>query len=193
MIKIAEKTYGDCCDFYQADMIEYLTNQPSETIDIVTCAWGLGYSKPFRLIHDIYRVLKPGGVIGIIDLTTFSNWRIYWTALGILAEKPEVVNYSAPTHYLSNRNALRWRLLFNHFQIIEIWKGTKQLKFTDAHKLKHQLKNTGSIAVFDSLIHDAYREWFYTRMAQEIQKRFMQNKTISVEHKYIAAIGKKHN
>lgn len=191
MIKIAQKKYGKHCDFIQSEMIEYLTDQPSKQFDVITCAWGLGYSKPFRLIHEMYRVLKPGGSIGFIDLTTFSNWKMYWISLCVLAEKPEAVHYSVTTHYLPNRFAFQWRLMLNHFQIIDVWKGTKLLTFTAADDVKDQLKNTGSIAVFDSLITDTHKDWFYTRIAEEIQQQFVKNMAIPMMHNYIAIIGKK--
>ena len=72
MLKIANQKYGHRCKFVCSDVMEYLYKQPSENVDVVTWAWGIGYTKPFKMIKEISRILKPNGHVGIIDNSLFN-------------------------------------------------------------------------------------------------------------------------
>ncbi|MCK4824419.1 methyltransferase domain-containing protein [bacterium] len=191
MINVAKDKYYKYCDFVQSDMMEYLHRQSSKNLDIVTCAWGLGYSHPFYLFREISRVLQPGGHVGIIDLSKFSNWKMYWLSLKILAEKPESIEHKINVHYLTNCSALKWQMQLNGIQVLDAWDGFKTFYLNNAEDVKEQLKNTGSVVVFESIIKVNYKEWFYNRLAEVIQKQYGRNKIIPIVNHYIAAIGKK--
>ncbi len=81
---------------------------PSESIDIVTIAYGIRNVKsPEACIQDVYRVLKPGGRFAILELTKPSNLffrlghKIYLRTLLPLIGKVTASNQMA-YQYLSN-------------------------------------------------------------------------------------------
>ncbi len=68
------------CQFIQSEALEYLRRQPKCGFDLVTCAWGLGYTRPLALLRGIARVLRPGGQLGIIDNSLFSVAEVLWSS-----------------------------------------------------------------------------------------------------------------
>ncbi|MDH7507746.1 MAG: class I SAM-dependent methyltransferase, partial [Candidatus Thermoplasmatota archaeon] len=88
MINTANKKYGNTCNFVCSDIFEYLNKQPSKSVDVVTCAWGMGYTKPFKLIKEISRILKPNGQVAIIDSNLFTIFEVVKSGILTVAEYP---------------------------------------------------------------------------------------------------------
>lgn len=189
MINIAKKNYGNTCDFIQSDMMKFLTSQPSNSYDIVTCAWGLGYTHPYKFIKEISRILRSNGRIGIIDLSMFSNMQMYLLSFLTLLEKPEAIANPISVYYLSSCRSLNLRMRFSGLNIVDSWRSSKVIYCKDAEEAVKQLNKTGSIAVFESLLNDDYKEWFIERLIKNTQKKYKKNTTIPLNHQYIASIG----
>ena len=189
MVKAAKKKYGDTCEFIQSDMMEFLKKQPSNSYDVVTCAWGLGYTKPHKVIKEISRILRPRGRVGIIDLSMFSNLKMYLLSFLTLIEKPDSITYPISVHYLSSCSSLNWRMRLCGLSIMDSWNANKVIYLKDAKEAVEQLSKTGSIAVFESVIKDEYKEWFKERLRQNIQKKYEKKTIIPLNHHYIASVG----
>jgi len=52
MLAVASRQHGDKCTFVQAEAVGYLRSLPRHSVDVVTCAWGLGYTQPWRIIRE---------------------------------------------------------------------------------------------------------------------------------------------
>ncbi|MCK5301168.1 MAG: methyltransferase domain-containing protein [Thermoplasmatales archaeon] len=191
MINVAKEKYGEYCDFILADMMNFLYNQPSNSFDIITCAWGLGYTCPLKFIREISRVLKPGGRVGIIDLSIFSNYEIYLFSLLTIVEKPDAIFHPIRAHYLSSYKTLNLRMKFSGIHILDSWKSYKVISFEDAEAAVEQLIRTGTLAIFESILKEEYKGWFKDRLKQIIQKKYEKRGSIPLKHHYIASIGMK--
>jgi ubiquinone/menaquinone biosynthesis C-methylase UbiE len=189
MIKVAKKKFGTNCDFIHADMITFLNNQLSNTYDIITCAWGLGYISPNKFLSEIFRVLKKGGRVGIIDLSLFSNIEIYLLSLLTFAEKPNAILYPIRVHYFSSYKILNLYMKIYGFHILESWKSYKIISFENAEDTVQQLIRSGTLATFESLLKEEYKKWFKNRLKQIIQKKYDKKESIPLKHHYIASIG----
>ena len=89
MLDQARSECADPCTFIHADILDYLKTVPDESVDVITCCWGLGYSKPLSVLRQIFRVLKVGGKVGIIDNTLFSLREAIWASVLTFMEQPE--------------------------------------------------------------------------------------------------------
>jgi ubiquinone/menaquinone biosynthesis C-methylase UbiE len=189
MLQIARAGCPEKSTFIHKDALSYLKNQPSHMFDVITCAWGLGYSTPSKLIHEISRVLKPGGCVGIIDNSIFSISEMYLSALPVLAEKPEAITHMMKIHFLPGIRALKLRMFLAGIPAIESWAGKKTYYASTGQEAVHRMKSTGASAGFEfSFYKEAYEER-EQRFMNVLEERY--GHTIPITHRYIAAIGKK--
>jgi ubiquinone/menaquinone biosynthesis C-methylase UbiE len=88
LVKIARmnaQQAGAKVDFQQgnASSLQF----PDMTFDFVFCSWAIkNFMEPVKVLNEMYRVLKPGGIVLIIDLNqdaTGQEWNRYSSSLGL--------------------------------------------------------------------------------------------------------------
>jgi ubiquinone/menaquinone biosynthesis C-methylase UbiE len=190
MIAVAQKKYGDTCRFLHDDAYHFLKNQPSNSYDCITCAWGLGYLPP-QILYEISRTLSHHGKIGIIDNSLLSNWEFILFFLVALSEEPSALtSYIKPQFYLSTATLVQ-RMRMNGFKIIDSWKGEKIFPFERKETAMEQLIKSGVAAGIIQLIDDDHKEKIIKRTGELLQRHHSLKGYIPVTHRYIGAVGEK--
>lgn len=190
MIDVAQKKYGDTCRFVHDDAYHFLKNQPANSYDCITCAWGLGYLPP-RVLNEILRTLRPQGKIGIIDNSVLSNWKFVFCFLVAVAEEPTaLISYIKPQFYLTTGTLIH-RMRINGFKIIDAWKGRKIFPFDRTEPAMEQLIKSGVAAGIIQLIDEDQKEKTITRIGELLQRNYSSSGFIPVTHRYIGAVGEK--
>jgi ubiquinone/menaquinone biosynthesis C-methylase UbiE len=190
MIAIAQQYYGDTCQFITDDVHMYLKKQPACSLDYITCAWGLGYLTPDVLL-EIFRVLREGGKVGIIDNSLFSHWEFVWFFLVAVAEDPaQLLTYFKP-HFFISAGTLAHRMQRNGFRILRTWSGEKIGRVHDKERVMEQLINSGVTAGILHLLDENQKEKTIKRISQLLLTRYVTKQYIPITHRYIAVIGEK--
>lgn len=188
MIAVAKNNYANSCRFIQSNVLTYLQQQPSSSIDLVTCCWGLGYLQPLKIIKEIARVLRPGGKCGIIDHSLLSNWEVIRSLIIAFAEKPEAYSRILKTQYLANNYSLILRMRWCGLSVKESWNGVKTREFIDGRTAVEQWIKSGAAAGFESIIKERHRSEVLKRIAELLESQHSDNNTISITHRYFAAV-----
>ncbi|MBW8001049.1 MAG: class I SAM-dependent methyltransferase [Planctomycetes bacterium] len=191
MLAEAKKNYGSNCDFVQSDILEFLKKCDSESFDIVTCCWGLGYTKPFRVLKEIKRILKPGGKVGIIDNSLYSLIEVVYCALLTFLEQPEKLTTLMKFKFLprSGYLGLFWRLL--GMKPLELWGGKKSYSVDSGPEAVSKLRATGAAAGFEYLADIEDHEQLFARLAEIIEERLKKENKITITHRFLAGIAEK--
>ncbi|VVB59991.1 Ubiquinone/menaquinone biosynthesis C-methyltransferase UbiE [uncultured archaeon] len=191
MMKIAKKKYGDKCQFVCRDVLDFLKDQPSESVDIVTCAWGLGFLKPYAIIKEISRVLKPDGQLAIIDNSLFTIYEIVISGFSTIAEYPSSLINVMNVRWISTKGSLLRRMRLSGLQILSSWKGEKTYYAKNEKNAIDFLLTTGTAAGYQFCIDTQYSEIIKQRFGEIFQKSYGTKKGLPITHRYIAAIAKK--
>lgn len=191
MISIAQKKYGDTCRFFNSDAYHFLKNQPSNSYDCITCAWGFGYLPP-RILHEISRTLCHQEKLGIIDNSLLSNCEfVIFFVLALSEEPTALVSYIKPQFYLTTGTLIQ-RMRINGFHIIDAWNGEKMFPFERKEKAMEQLIRSRVAAGILQMIDEQYTERIIKRTGELLRRHHASKGYIPITHRYIGAIGKKN-
>jgi len=190
MIGVARGNYPDC-RFVQADILEFLKRQPSRSIDIITCGWGLGYSRPSRVIRLAARVLAPGGYLAVIDNSLFSLAEVLWTSAKCFAETPDALTHAMKVRFIPHVSVLTW--LMRREGLSALWQtsGAKTYTVDSGRAAIERLHATGAAAGFEFAASPDAEADIYERFAELLENRYADKNEIPITHRYLGAIGRK--
>ncbi|MCY2931274.1 MAG: methyltransferase domain-containing protein [Planctomycetota bacterium] len=191
MLAVAAARDGGRCDFRQADVLAFLNACPPARFDVVTCAWGLGYSRPARVLAGVARVLAPGGRMGVIDNSLFSLAGVLGCALRAFAERPEALAHAMNVRFLPGSVALSTLMRWHGLGVSAAWDGARTYRVSDGPAAVARLQATGAAAGFEFAATAADRDAVFARFAEILQARCAAPGGIPITHRYLAAVGVK--
>jgi ubiquinone/menaquinone biosynthesis C-methylase UbiE len=191
MLAEARRNQGWCCEFVKSDILEFLKALPADSVDIATCCWGLGYTKPFAVLHQIKRVLRQGGKVGIIDNTIYSLIEVAYCAFLAYLEQPDKMSAVMRPRFLprSLYLGLWWRLL--GMKPVSLWSGKNSYTANSGEEAIRRLRATGAAAGFEYMAEPKDSDEFFHRLAEIVQQKLMKENVITITHRYLAGIAEK--
>lgn len=191
MLQVARQKHGNQCTFVCSDIIDYLLKQPSNTVDVVTCAWGLGYTRPYRVIKEISRILKKRGQVAVIDNSLFTIFEVVKSGILTIAEYPMSLTHVMNTRFLSTTGALTRRMQLCGLRVLRSWYGSNTYYAPNGNDALRRLMNTGTAAGYPYCFDEQHRRDIAKRFKQIFEERYGGENGIPIIHRYIAVIGKK--
>jgi len=191
MLAVAREKHGHGCLFVQADAVDYLRSLPAHSVDVITCAWGLGYTRPWLMVREMARVLRSGGRAGIIDNTLFSLSGVLWASVLAFAEQPEVLVHVMQVRFLPAGWCLAFLMRMAGLAVLATWDGAKTYHVPDGQTAVARLTDTGAGAGFEFAADDLHREPVFRRFAEILECRYPAEQGIPITHRYLAAVGRK--
>lgn len=191
MLHQAVSNYSSRCTFVCADILDYLKTIPDESFDCAACCWGLGYSKPLRVLGEVRRILKKGGRVGIIDNTLFSLREVLWASMLAFMEQPDKLEHIMPFRFLTGRRHLWAWYRLSGLRPVCLWSGKKSYAVGSGKEAIARLQATGAAAGFEYAAKESDAEVIFERFAAIIEQRYSRDGTIPIIHRYLAGVAKK--
>lgn len=147
-----QKDLGDA-RYIQQDMLGFLRSQKSKSFDKVICCWAIKYQPPQKIIKEVYRILKPGGVFGVIVNTKRTLPEIRRIYPKLLMTKSHTINQVMlelpnPAH---KKVFDRW-FKKEGFTVVRGAEGKHVFTFESEEAMTKWVTHTGALAGFDVMI-----------------------------------------
>ena len=191
MIDVARRLHGQRCEFVQADILPYLRTVRPRSLDVITCGWGLGYSRPLQVIRLAVRALRPGGRLGIIDNSLFSLAEVLWASMLAFAETPEALSHLMRVRFLPHSAVLAGLMRLHGLAVTHAADGSRSYRVADGQSAIARLTGTGAAAGFEFAAQDEVRDAVFRRFAEILEGRYRGQPAVRVTHRYLAAIGRR--
>jgi ubiquinone/menaquinone biosynthesis C-methylase UbiE len=188
MIAQARASYGETCQFVHEDILAYLKACPSQRYDLVTCAWGLGYSRPLAVLRQAKRVLKPQGQIAIIDNSLFSLAEIMQCSFLTFLEQPERLQRLMRFRFLTRKGHLGLWLRMAGLRPMYLDQGQRSYTVSSGKQAVQKLQATGAAAGFEYATDTEHQAAVFERFSQILERRYLKEGQIRITHRYIAGI-----
>lgn len=190
MLDRARANYGNC-EFVQADMLDYLKQQPASGFDVITCCWGLGYSRPFAVLRQIKRVLRPGGRVAIIDNTLFSLREVLYCSFLAFSEQPDKLVNLMRFRFLTGPGLLS--VYFRLLRLRPLYSdgGSRTYYVASGQEAIERLKATGAAAGFEYAAEPEDQELIFRRFAEILEAKYKTADGVPITHRYLAGIAQK--
>jgi ubiquinone/menaquinone biosynthesis C-methylase UbiE len=190
MIVQANASYGKTCQFVHQDILAYLKACPDRRYDLITCAWGLGYSRPLAVLRQAKRVLKPKGRIAIIDNTLFSLAEIMQCSFLTFLEQPDKLQRLMRFRFLTGKAQLRLWLHMAGLHPVYLAQGERSYRVSSGKQAVQRLQATGAAAGFEYATDPEHQEAVFERFSQILERRYLKEGHVRITHRYIAGIAR---
>ena len=174
------------------EMEERLAQLPDNSLDIVSCAWAIGYVEPKRLTRLVYRKLKQGGLFLILENKRDTWLQIRNAAFRVAMEYPHALMALMDLHLNLPKNAHSLQRLLQCCGFAEICngEGAEALPFANGRAVLEWSLQTGVSAGFDQAMAPTMRDACDTAFIQFIE-RDLKPDGLKIEHRYAWAKGVK--
>ncbi|MDA1679101.1 MULTISPECIES: class I SAM-dependent methyltransferase [unclassified Bacillus cereus group] len=178
-------------NMHQGDMVEFLKQIPSSSIDTVVCGWAICYTNPTIFLKEIHRVLKPNGQVGIIETRCDSEEILMKAFDQVLNNHPEYLQRYISINLPIDSLVLQKWFTKGSLNTIDRWEGEQILPCETAEEAMEWVFRSGAAAGFLDVLDRDKEEEILQKITDQINVFIQQGNEFKLSHTFVAGIASK--
>lgn len=174
-------------EFRIADVLDELARVPPSSIDVAVSTWLIGYVGCDELFPLVNRVLRPGGVFGLVAHTDRSPLTPIEVFEEITREEPTSLIKAASMKFPAGGDELKKRLAEAGFTSFDVTEGTFEFVGRDGRDVYDHVMKSGAGTTFYYSLAPECRERLAAEFIRRINHLYASRTAISIEHRYLIA------
>lgn len=189
MIEICRQTFSDSrVGFVTADALRYLSGTPDQCFDAVYCGWGLVYLPAAQTVSEIHRVLRPGGITGIIMNRKGTLRGVEAAFIDVMTAKPSQISRVMDVRYGMPAGLTQFTRWFTQrgFAVCHSGDGEEIVRAETVRALWTWLVQSGALAGTQYVFHDI--NTVEHALMEALEPRLRCESGYAVNHSYVYGV-----
>lgn len=152
MLNVASRNVrSEHVSFACNDMLDYLKGQAGGTAALIVSAWAIGYSRPWNILREAFRTLKPGGHFALVVNLLDTLRPVYVAFRKTMQRFPKKLRALSWPRFPASRQTFERKAAACGFELLWSEDGRQDVGATPSASLAWLL-NTGILAGFDAML-----------------------------------------
>lgn len=179
-------------DLYQADMMDFLRQQPDGRFDAVICGWAICYAQPVDLLREVARVLRPAGQVGIIETRKDALEILQRAFERVLTQDPSLLRRYLRMALPANATTLRHWFTRAGLEPVSWGDGAHDLPCRNGEEALEWVQRSGAAAGFmDAFDRQRERE-ILDRLRGAIDHLAAERHSFRLTHTFVTGVARRH-
>ncbi|HEX5357097.1 MAG TPA: class I SAM-dependent methyltransferase [Aquabacterium sp.] len=179
---------GPRVDFWHGDALDAITERSNESLDAVLCAWGVCYFNHDTLRTQVERVLRPGGILAIIENRKCTLAEVSALFEQLIVSQPRYLRKAIKINLPEDAGYLVKKFCQGQLEQINSWNGTLDIPYESASEVREYMLKSGASAGFLDAIEPAYLDEFLHAFEQLVAA---QKKRVPLTHQFSVLLAQK--
>lgn len=174
----------------QSDIFSFLFEIPDNSIDGVVCAWMICHMEHGKLLQEIKRVLKTGGVIGLIEDKANSLKDLSDVFIKVIINHPNMLIKKLKFNFPKDKDYLVKLLQKQGFHVQDAWEGEVNIPCKSGADVAEYMLSLADIGFLEVLNKKLFPQFIQTFISYA-DARFARGWKSPIVHRLCAIVGKK--
>ncbi|MFI9504884.1 class I SAM-dependent methyltransferase [Nocardia sp. NPDC052566] len=146
-------------NFVVGDAVEYLVQQPADSVDALVCAWGVCYMPHPKLKKELTRVLKPGAFLGIMENRKGTLKELESILLDVITNDPRLLRKAVRLELPKDSAYIAQRIVPDGARVAESFDSESARTVADTESILAYVTKSGVASGYlDAIAPDLYEE-----------------------------------
>jgi MoaA/NifB/PqqE/SkfB family radical SAM enzyme/ubiquinone/menaquinone biosynthesis C-methylase UbiE len=174
--------------FHVGDVLLELGGMESNSVDLATLTWLIGYVACDEIFPELSRVIKPGGQIGLVAHLDHSPELPFDIFEELVRENPNVLEKAVRMKFPRDDNDVSESLIKSGFEIKLLQSGTFTVTCHDGREVFDHVMKSGAGSTFYHSIRVSDRQRLIDDFICKIDRHYASAGEIPIIHRYVVGI-----
>lgn len=181
-------TNGPRVDFWHGDALDAISERKAESLDAVLCAWGVCYFNHDTLRTQVERVLRPGGILAIIENRKCTLAEISALFEQLIVSQPRYLRKAIKINLPEDARYLTKKFCQGSLTHLNSWNGSLDIPYESAGEVREYMLKSGASAGFLDAIEPSCRDEFLYAFEQLVAS---QKQRVPLTHQFSVLLAQK--